>query len=117
VKPRLRFDKEARRLVSDVETAARSAIPDGTTVVFTVTAPIRQASKTTAAIIEHIHALLAQRAKQAEIKRTINGNSVRIRVRHSGSKRTPKILGFVHNPDPGAAKTLLDEALPSTSSG
>jgi hypothetical protein len=110
----LRFDKEARRLVSDVETAARSAIPAGTMVIFTITAPIRQGSKTTAAIIEAILALLPARAKQAEVKRTINTNAVRIRIVRDGATHKPNVIGFVHNPDPGAAKALLDDPLAFT---
>lgn len=92
-------------MVSDVEAAVCDAVPDGTTAIFTVTAPIRQGSKTTAAIIENIRALL--RAGQTETKRTINGNSVRIRIVQDGVARSEKVIGFVHNPDPGAAQALL----------
>ena len=110
MKPRLRFDKVARRLVSEVETAVRDVVPDGTTVIFTVTAPIRLASKTTAALEEHIRALLARPGKRAQLEHTINGNAVRIRVVRAGSNGAAKVVGFVHNPDPGAAEALLDEA-------
>jgi hypothetical protein len=100
---RLRFDKVARRLVEDLQAALRHDVPAGTTVIFTCTAPIRLASKTGAALEEHIHAMLA--TKQTELKKTINGNRIRVRIVRTA--RTPNVIGFVHNPDPGAAEALL----------
>lgn len=107
MKPRLRFDKVARRFVSDLQTALRHAVPDGTTVTFTITAPIRLASKTAVVLEEQIRVLLARRAKQAESEQTIHGNAIRVRVVRTGSTQAPKVVGFVHNPDPGAADALL----------
>ena len=49
VKPRLRFDKVALRLVADMAVAVREASPTGVIVIVTVTAPIRLASRTAAA--------------------------------------------------------------------
>lgn len=108
MKPRLRFDKVARRFVSDLQTALRDAVPDGTTVTFTITAPIRLASKTVAALEARIRALLPRRARQVDSEETIHGNAIRVRVVRTGSTRAPKVVGFVHNPDPGAADALLD---------
>jgi hypothetical protein len=34
-----------------------------------------------------------------DAKDTIHGNQIRVRVVKGGSKRTPKVIGFVHNPD------------------
>lgn len=81
------------------------------TVIFTVTAPIRLASKTAVALEGAIRALLTSRAKQPEIARTINGNRIRVRIVRAGATSQPHVIGFVHNPDPGAANALLDEAL------
>lgn len=118
VKPRLRFDKVARRFVFDLQAALSDAVPDGTTVTFTITAPIRLASKTAAVLEEHIRALLARRTKQAESEQTIHGNSIRVRVVRSVETQAAKVVGFVHNPDPGAAEALLNAYGPSsTASG
>ncbi len=111
VKPRLRFDKVARRFVSDLQAALRDAVPDGTIVTFTITAPIRLASKTAVVLEEQIRALLARRAKLAQSEQMIHGNQIQVRVVRTGSTRAEKIVGYVHNPDPGVADVLLDEAL------
>jgi hypothetical protein len=107
VKPRLRFDKVARRFVSHLRTALRDAVPDGTIVTFTITAPIRLASKTAVALEAHIRELLARRAKQAESEQTIHGNQIRVRVVRTGSTRPAQVVGYVHTPDPSAADALL----------
>jgi hypothetical protein len=104
----LRLDKVATRLISDVEAGLQGDVPDGTIVVFTVTAPIRLASKTADALEGKIRELLARRAKKVEVEQKINGNGVRVRVIRTGSLRAPTVLGFVHNPEPGAAEALLD---------
>jgi hypothetical protein len=107
MKPRLRFDKVARRLVAEVQDALRDDLPAGTTIIFTCTAPIRLASKTAASLEGEIRALLASRA--SELAKTINGNKIGVRIVHKA--HTPNVIGFVHNPDRGAAKALLDSAL------
>jgi hypothetical protein len=106
MKPRVRSDKVARRLVEDLQAALCHDVPAGTTVVFTCTAPIHLASKTTAALENEIRALLASRSN--ELAKTINGN--RICVRIVRASHTPNVIGFVHNPDPGAAAALLAQA-------
>ena len=108
--PRLRFDRVAKRLIADVQTELRDDVPKGTTVIFACTAPIRLASKTAAALEAAIRTLLTSRAKQPELAKTINGNRIRIRIVRAAHQ--PNVVGFVHNPDPGAATALLDSALP-----
>jgi len=108
VKPRLRFDKVARGLVERLQTALMDAVPDGRTVIVTVTAPIRQDSKTTAALERTIRAALNGRAARADIEETIRGNRIRVRVTKAGPAQAPKLVGYVHNPDPGADQVLLD---------
>lgn len=107
VKPRLRFDKVAQRFVADVQSALHDDVGDGTTVLFTIAAPIRLASKTTAALEDQIRALLASGTK--ELAKTINGNKIHVRIERV--THTPNVLGFVYTPAPGAAKALLDKAL------
>lgn len=110
VKPRLRFDKVALRFVRDVHSALDNAVPDGKTAIVTVTAPIRQASKTAAELEEKIRTRLQRDPPPSEIREVIHGNDIRVRIVNRGSNQTPSVIGFVHNPEPGAAETLLDLA-------
>ena len=98
-RPRLRFDKVALRLLRVLQSALSEAVPDGQAVVLTVTAPIRLASKTAAAVECRIREALARRQGQVEIKDTIHGNRIRIRLVRGVSRRASKVIGFVHNPD------------------
>ena len=95
-KLRLRFDKVAVELVHRLQTALSTSVPDGTTVMVTVTAPIRLSGKTALAIEDRIRPLLARRA--AEFEDTILGNDVRVRIANAGVARAQKVVGFVHNP-------------------
>ncbi len=45
---RLRFDKSVLRLVSGLKVALTGVVPDGQTVIFAVTAPIKRRAKTAA---------------------------------------------------------------------
>ncbi len=98
-KPHLRFDKVAVRLIEHLQTACRESVPDGRTVLVAVTAPIRMASKTAAAIDHKIQTLVARGSGALDEKDTIHGNHVRLRVLRAGSRHAPKSIGFVHNPD------------------
>jgi hypothetical protein len=106
-KTRLRFDRVALRFVGDLQTALSQLVPDGQTVVLAVTAPIRQHTKTAVALESRIQDGLARRSARMEIKDTICGNGVRVRLVKGVSHRMPKVIGFVHNPDPDA-DVLLD---------
>ena len=99
VKPGLRFDKVATRLLERLRASLGEGAPDGTCVLLTITAPIRLPSKTAAALEERIRALVARRASGRTQKATIHGNRVQIRVSRDGSGRAPTLIGFVHNPD------------------
>jgi hypothetical protein len=99
--PRLRFDRVALGFVRRLRAALAKSVPAGKVVVATTTAPIWQASKTAAVLQEEIRRLLA--ARLAEIEVTIERNRIRVRVLKGGAGTTPKLLGFVHNPDPGPA--------------
>jgi hypothetical protein len=98
-KPRLRFDKVVLGLVGGLRAALREFVPDGQTVLLTVTAPIWLPSKTAAVLEDKIKVCLARRSAQPEIKDTIHGNQIRVRVVKGGSKGNSKFIGFVHNPD------------------
>ena len=103
-KQRLRFDRVALELLRRLQTGLQDSVPDGKTVVLTVTAPIRQSGKTAAAVEEKIKDGLARRSAKLDVKDTIQGNSVRARLVKGGN---PKVVGFVHNPDP-KSDVLLD---------
>jgi hypothetical protein len=98
-KPRLRFDKVALRLVRALQANLSEVVPDGEAVIVTVTAPIRLASKTAAAVEDEVRMCLARRSPGVEIKDTIHGNEVGIRHVKGLSCPAPKVIGFVHNPD------------------
>ncbi len=106
-KPRLRFDKVALGLVRRLQTGLNESLPDGKTVVFTVTAPILQPSKTAAALEARIRTLLKGRPARAELTDTIHGNRIRVRVMKDGTGRASRLIGFVHNPDSDPA-SLFD---------
>jgi hypothetical protein len=98
-KPRLRFDKVATRLIERLQATLGDSVPDGMTVLLTVTAPIRLPAKTAASLEDKIRILLGQGSPGRDEKDTIHGNRVRIRLSRDESGRTPKVIGFVHNPD------------------
>jgi hypothetical protein len=96
---RLRFDKEALRFIADVQSALHEVVPNGKTLVFAITAPIRLASKTTDALEERVRNLLARRTARIDFAETIHGNQIRVRLIKGSVNRTRKAIGFVHNPE------------------
>jgi hypothetical protein len=98
-KPRLRFDKVATRLIERLQATVGETVPDGMTVLLTITAPIRLPSKTAASLEDKIQTLLGRGSPGRDEKDTIHGNRVRIRLLRDESGRAPKMLGFVHNSD------------------
>jgi hypothetical protein len=98
-KPHLRFDKVATRLIERLRATLGEIVPDGVTVLLTITAPIRLPSKTAASLEDKIHTLLGQGSPGRDKKDTIHGNRVQIRLLRDESERAPKMIGFVHNPD------------------
>jgi hypothetical protein len=97
--PRLRFDKVVTRLMGRLQASLGESVPDGMTVLLTVTAPIRLPAKTAAALEEKIHALLGRGSRGRDEEDTIHGNRVRIRLVRDETGRAPRMIGFVHNPD------------------
>src|SRR5579862_8231056 len=53
-KPRLRFDKVVIKLMERLQSTCGEIVPEGMTVLLTVTAPIRLAAKTAAALEDKI---------------------------------------------------------------
>jgi hypothetical protein len=98
-KPRLRFDKVATRLMERLQATLGKTVPDGMTVLLTITAPIRLPSKTAASLEDKIQTLLGRGSAGRDEKDTIHGNRIRIRLLRAASGRAPKMIGFVHNSD------------------
>lgn len=105
--PRLRFDRTAVALLGRLRATLAKSVPEGKTVIATVTAPIRQDSKTSVVLAGKIRELLA--ARRARLRATIFGNRIQVRVLKGGGNRTSRLLGFVHNPEPGP-EALFDVA-------
>jgi len=82
------------------------SVPDGMTVLLTITAPIRLPSKTAARLEEKIQTLPARGSPGRDEKDAIHGNRVRIRLLRDASERAPKMIGFVHNSDSDALLLL-----------
>lgn len=98
-KPRLRFDKVALRVLRALQVGLSGSVPDGETVVLTITAPIRLPSKTAAALEDKIRAYLARPSALEDGWETIHENRIRVRLVKSASAGASKVIGFVHNPD------------------
>ena len=73
-KPRLRFDRVALRFVRRLQEALSASVPDGRTLILTITAPIRVPSKTAAALEDNIRTYLARQSAKGEVEQTIHGN-------------------------------------------
>jgi len=112
-KPRLRFDKVATRVIKRLQAALGEIVPDGMTVLLTITAPIRLPSKTAATLEDKIRTLLGRGLAGREEKETINGNRVRILFLRNDTVRAPKVIGFVHNAesDPRLLFNMTQELL------
>jgi hypothetical protein len=108
-RPRLRFDRVALGLVDRLRTALDGSVPDGRTVVVTITAPIRLPARTAIAMEQRIRRLIATRAAAARVTATIHGNEIQVHLLKGGNARTAKLIGFVHNPD-SAPTVLIDVA-------
>lgn len=96
--PRLRFDKTAIGLVRRLQSALAKSVPDRQTVIMTITAPIRQDSKTGAVLENRLRELLATSREQ--LTAAIHGNRIRVCVVNGGASKTSRFIGFVHNPEP-----------------
>ena len=98
-KPRLRFDNVATRFIERLQATLGETVPDGMTVLLTITAPIRLPSKTAASLEDKIQTLLGRGSPGRDKKETVHGNRVQIRLLRDEAERAPKMIGFVHNSD------------------
>jgi len=98
-KPHLRFDKVATRLIEHLQASLSKTVPDGMTILLTITAPIRLPSKTATALEDKMKTHLERRPSARDERYTIHGNRVLVRVSRDESGCAPKMIGFVHNSD------------------
>ena len=93
--PRLRFDRVAQRVVRDLQATLSGAVSRNAALIVTVTAPIRLPAKTVAELGRQLAGPLAR-----DFDKVICGNRVRARIVRRRVPGAPKVLVFIHNPDP-----------------
>ena len=93
--PRLRFDRVAQRVVRDLQATLGGAVSRNAALIVTVTAPIRLPAKTVAELGRRLAGPLAR-----DFDKIICGNRVRARIVRRCVPRAPKVVVFIHNPDP-----------------
>lgn len=91
---RLRFDKVALRLIDGLKASAGQILAEDQSILFTVSAPIKNPAKTSAAIQGLLRDL-----PDGEFCRMIKGNEVRVRKVNAVLAGMPRVMGFVHNPE------------------
>jgi hypothetical protein len=101
-KLRPRFDKVALPLVSELKAALASVVPEGQSVVFTISAPIGLPAKTAAALAN----MARSSPRDAERRAIVHGAAVRIRRLGYVPKSMLKVLGFVHSVESDASVIL-----------
>jgi hypothetical protein len=97
--PRLRLDKVALGVIGRLRAALQGSVPDDRTIIVTITAPIRLASKTAAAMVDRIRRRLEGGAVARRSTHRIHGNTIQIWILKGGTATTSKLVGFVHNPN------------------
>lgn len=108
--PRLRFDKVALGLIRRLQVALDEAVPAGSTLIVTITAPIHVAARTAAALESELRPWLSHRSRRvSETRHTLHGNQIRARLVKGNVAGALNVIGFVHNPNPGCG-VLLDLA-------
>jgi hypothetical protein len=112
--PRLRLDRVAQRVVRSLQEALAGVPTERTAVVVTVTAPIHLPSRT----VGVLGARLKRRLRR-HFDAMVCGNRVRARLVRRGVKRGPRVIVFVHNPEPAptALFKLVEASLSAAQRG
>jgi hypothetical protein len=92
---RLRFDKVVQRLSKHLKAALMSLVPDGQSVIVTISAPISRPAETAAVLERHF----SDRRPDREIQISIHGNHVRVLPVSRVPADMPKVVVLVHNPE------------------
>lgn len=98
---RLRYDKVALRVITGIRDVIDQELPQGQSIIFAITAPIRHPAKTIAALSR-----LLLDAPAGELRTTIHGNEVQARRVGRVLPDMPGVMGFVHNPEREAGRIL-----------
>jgi hypothetical protein len=101
-KLRLRFDKVVRRLTVDLKATLAGVLPEGQSIIITVTAPLRHPAKTA----ETLEIIVRNGLVHGELCTTIHGNKIRLRPITRVATNMPKVLAFVHNTETDARQIL-----------
>ena len=115
-RPRLREDRVAQRVLRDLEHGLNPQLNDGRTLILTLGAPIRVASKLVTSLTETLVSYLSSGAEEVDVSKRMLGNRVRFRVMKPATRWAPQLIGFVFSGDPSPgllASTLgaLHEAI------
>jgi hypothetical protein len=76
-------------------------LPQGQSIIFAVTAPIKDPAKTIATL-----SCLLPNVPAGGLRTTVHGNHVYARRVTRASTKMPRVMGFVHNPEPDAGRIL-----------
>jgi hypothetical protein len=102
----LRFDRVVVRLLADLRASLSKDIPDGTTVLLTMTAPIKVPGKTAEDLARRIRHWLRAEGAPREKRMTIFGNKVSVRLVKVALRQKERLVGLVHNPERDARRLL-----------
>jgi hypothetical protein len=105
----LRFDKVVVQLLSNLRNSVSNNIPKDTTVLLTITAPIKLPSKTEFELYKRILDSLNSEVRHKDQKSTVFQNKICIRTIDVPINQAMNFVGFVHNPGCDS-KQLLDLA-------
>jgi hypothetical protein len=94
----LRFDRVVVRVLGDLRRFAEDSTPKGHAVIATLTAPILVPAKTVRALRQQIGTLLQVSAEGRDLRATLHGNTVRLRLVELAATSDQQLIGFVHNP-------------------
>jgi hypothetical protein len=97
--PRLRFDRVAQRLQKSLQQVLAEVPSATTTLVVTVTAPIRLPGSTVEELAGRI-----RRPLRRNFSEIVGGNQVRARLVPRRVAGAPRVIVFVHNPEPAPAR-------------
>ena len=84
----------------DLEHALNPQLKHGRTIILTLGAPIKVASKLVAALTDTLAACLESGAEEVDVKRIILGNRVRFRIVNARFRWAAQLIGFVFTGDP-----------------
>ena len=100
----LRFDRVALRILDQLTCHASACVPEGVSVILTLTAPIRMPKQVVSAIQSGLSTLVQDDGDRTERSIALVGGQARLRLVEGVPQDAPKLLGFVHNPEIAAAQ-------------